>query len=787
MPDAVITYINGRCPLDYRGGKVSPTVKIGNQRLVQADETSTAARGTHLPSWGPNQDLVRPVDNVLASETSQSKRDISTYISDPIEEQSPNQVPDELILDAPDLLEPSDEIIDAEDSKLVPEKVHRLEMSEIGGIESQQPNHTLISQDSAKDAKTTISEDLDVQQGVRENLPEFNSELIEESDSASNNIRVSDTTAIEDVQYPLDSRSYNLRSRRVEFQVPVKSAKNKANPSLPVLKISVKKALDTYGQDAADAIGKEVSQLHEKGVWRPIKHEDLPKSLLKKVIRSHMFIKAKYKPDGTFDKLKARLVAGGDMQDRSIYDESEISSPTVSVTAVNAIAAIAAAEGRKVVTADVTGAYLHAQINRKVYMRVKPEITQILAQKYPMYVEYIWPDGTLVLLLQMAMYGCVESSKLWYENITGLLAKHDFKINLTEPCVWNKEYRGDKAGNTDGEAIQLTVCIYVDDLMITCKDGGKIEQLLEVLRNTYGGITASYGAVHNYLGMVYNFETAGMVRISMEHFISDMFDHLPDIDAINAAAEATATTPAANDLFKIEERSSDLSAEHKAAFHSLAAKLLYLGKRVRPDILTAVSAVTSRVQSPNADDMKKLARLIKYLKTTSDLGLRLKASVDPVCITCWIDASYGVHGDCRSHSGLCISLGQGCVMARSVKQRINTKSSCEAELVAASDNLGEAMHLRSFLIDQGHAVDPIILFQDNMATMQLLENGKFSSIRSKHIDRKYFWIKDQIEKRVVTVQYTPTENMLADLFTKPLQGDKFVGLRNAVMNWNDNV
>jgi KUP system potassium uptake protein len=122
-----------------------------------------------------------------------------------------------------------------------------------------------------------------------------------------------------------------------------------------------------------------------------------------------------------------------------------------------------------------------------------------------------------------------------------------------------------------------------------------------------------------------------------------------------------------------------------------------------------------------------------------------------------------------------------------VKQRINTKSSCEAELVAASDNLGEAMHLRSFLTDQGHAVDPIILFQDNMATMQLLKNGKFSSIRSKHIDRKYFWIKDQIEKRVVTVQYTPTENMLADLFTKPLQGDKFVGLRNAVMNWNDNV
>ena len=173
---------------------------------------------------------------------------------------------------------------------------------------------------------------------------------------------------------------------------------------------------------------REIRQLDDKKVFHPRAVEGLTRKQLKKVIRSSLFLKEKYNPAGLFEKLKARLVAGGHMQDRSLYDD--VSSPTVSTETVFLVAAIAAQEKRHVVTLDIGGAYLNASMKEhEVIMRLDAKLAMILTQIRPDYIPFLDKDGSMVVQLDKALYGCVESAKLWYEHLRKTLESLGFVVN----------------------------------------------------------------------------------------------------------------------------------------------------------------------------------------------------------------------------------------------------------------------------------------------------------------------------------------------------------------------
>ena len=154
-------------------------------------------------------------------------------------------------------------------------------------------------------------------------------------------------------------------------------------------------------------------------------------------------------------------------------------------------------------------------------------------------------------------------------------------------------------------------------------------------------------------------------------------------------------------------------------FHSTVAKLLYLAKRARPDVLTSVSYLTTRVQKCNTEDIRKLERVMNYLRATSGRGIVFRPGNEELQVRLFVDAAYGVHSNGKSHTGACIVIGDiGAVHCKSEKQRIVTKSSTEAELVALSDSCNQGLHVRKFLQSQGHAVGAIILYQDNLRSWQ---------------------------------------------------------------------
>jgi hypothetical protein len=478
-----------------------------------------------------------------------------------------------------------------------------------------------------------------------------------------------------------------------------------------------------------------------------------------------MFLKEKYTPSGDFDKLKARLMAGGHMQDRSLYDD--VSSPTVSTTSVFMIAAIASSEKRKVATVDIGGAYLNAPMkDSEVLMKLDPTLSTYMTELYPNeYKDKVDVRGTITVKLEKALYGCIESAKLWYEHLSSTIENMGFRRNPKDICVFNKDF--------DGK--QCTICVHVDDLLITCEREAALDEVTSRLRDEFKTIEDHRGDIHSYLGMNMDFgETAG-VKITMDGYVNDLLNEYE--------VTRTAATPAAEYLFTVRD-SPKLEPKKAKIFHSIVAKLLYLGKRTRPDILTAVIFLSSRVQDSTEDDYAKLTRLLRYTNSTKTLGIVLSAGRSPkITQFAFVDASYGTHPDGKGHTGIIITIGGGSIFVKSSKQKIVSKSSTESELVGLSDALSMIIWVRDFLIAQGYPMDSAVIYQDNKSTINLAEKGRSTSERTRHVNIRYFFIHDRIKSGEVEIKHMPTGEMLSDILTKPLQGTLFLKLRAELLNW----
>ena len=210
--------------------------------------------------------------------------------------------------------------------------------------------------------------------------------------------------------------------------------------------------------------------------------------------------------------------------------------------------------------------------------------------------------------------------------------------------------------------------------------------------------------------------------------------------------------------------------------------MLYLAKRTRPDILVATHFLSTRVQHPTEADADKAYHCLRYLNGTKDLGLRLNA-FDPIHVIQYIDAAHAVHENMKSHAGSMSTLGLGAIDAGSSAIDMNTKSACESEYIALSDNVTNAIFLRNFLIAQGYDERPAVVMQDNEAAIKLANNGFSSAMRTRHINIRYFFVKDRIAKGEIAIEYCPTKLMIADCLTKPVQGQLFIELRDLLLGY----
>ena len=530
---------------------------------------------------------------------------------------------------------------------------------------------------------------------------------------------------------------------------------------------TLKKGLQVFGPPAVEAVYKELQQLHERKVGEPRDATMLSPMQKKNALGYLMFLKQKQT-----GQIKGRGCADGCKQ-RLNTPKDAASSPTVATESVLLSCVIDAKERRDVATVDIPGAFMQGDQDETVHMRLEGTLAELLTKCDPkLYWQYVVTENNKPVLyveLVKALYGTLRTALILWRKLTSKLVEWGFTINPYDWCVANKQINGQ----------QCTLVWHVDDMKISHADPKVLTDIINQLEQEFGKeapLTTCRGKIHDYLGMMLDFSLPGKVQIRMEEYIRNMLAELPE------DMEGLATMPAAEHLFQINDTRTHLTDEDAMFFHHNVAKLLFLCKRARPDLQMAVAFLSTRVKNLDHDDYKKLAWAMKYLWKTITLPLTLEAD-DLQLVHWWIDGAFATHHDMRSHTGGAMSLGKGVIDGTSTRQKLNTRSSTEAELVAVDDCMSQILWTSYFLATLGYNINECVVYQDNKSAILLEENGRASSSkRTRHINICYYFVTDRANCGEIKLQHCPTTEMLGDYFTKPLQGGLFTKFRDRILN-----
>jgi len=374
---------------------------------------------------------------------------------------------------------------------------------------------------------------------------------------------------------------------------------------------------------------------------------------------------------------------------------------------------------------------------------------------------------------------------LYYKKFVKSLTKKGFKLNPYDGCVANKIVNGK----------QLTICFHVDDCKMSHMSTKVVDKTIAWLRSEYesifedgsGAMKVHRGRKHTYLAMDLDYSHKGECHVTMYKYLDGILQAFDESVKkhgegwVRVQSRAGKKTAAPDNLFAVDEDCEKLSIEAAASFHTVVAKLLYISKRARPDTSLSVAFLTTRVQGPDTDDWGKLSHLMEYLRADKDRPLILGGDNNGLLMW-YVDASFAVHPNMRSHTGGGLTMGRGFPITVSTKQKLTVKSSTEGELVGVDNMMPIILWTRQFLLEQGYGIVENLLLQDNKSSILLERNGKASSgKRTRHINIRYFFITDRVNMKEVSIEWCPTKDMVADFMTKPLQGSHFKRLRDIIM------
>jgi hypothetical protein len=537
------------------------------------------------------------------------------------------------------------------------------------------------------------------------------------------------------------------------------------------------KGLKIFGDEGQEAVDAELEQLLKRNCFAPEYIGNLTDQERERAQEAMMLLAEKE----LTKKKKGRMVFRGDGT-REWLSREDTASPTASLEGIELTITVDAYENRDMMSMDVPNAFIQTfmpepeEDGERVVMKITGTLVDILIDMEPEYRKYVVKENgkrVIYTVVLRAIYGMLQSSLLWYTQFRGDLEGQGFEFNPYDPCIANKMVNGK----------QQTIRFHVDDLLSSHVDPKVNDEFAKWLNDRYGQIkpcTIVRGKKHRYLGMLLDFSYKGKVKIRMDEYVKGMLEGF----VIKFDANATQETPAANDLLDAG-RGKLLNDEQREIFHSYVAKGLFLSKRARLDIHPTVSVLATRVRSPNESDWKKLVRMMRYLHSTQTWHKTLRADSLNI-IKHYVDASFAVHPDFRSHTGSTMTMGDGAMLVKSSKQKLNSRSSTEAELIGVDDAMTMILWTKLFMEAQGYVIEENIVYQDNKSAILLEKNGRKSAgKRSRAINIRYYFVTDHVDKGNVTIEYCPTDEMIADFMTKPLQGEKFRTFRSAILGEQD--
>jgi hypothetical protein len=218
----------------------------------------------------------------------------------------------------------------------------------------------------------------------------------------------------------------------------------------------------------------------------------------------------------------------------------------------------------------------------------------------------------------------------------------------------------------------------------------------------------------------------------------------------------------------------------KYPYSELVGGLLYLAVCTRPDIAQATGCLARYMAQPAVSHWNAALGVLRYLASTQDLGITYEPSYTSDDLKGYADADFAGDIDTRrSTTGYVFTLSGGAISWSSRLQPTVAVSTAEAEYMAAAFAVKEALWLRKLMADLGLGMKPVKIYGDNQSALKLIKHP-IASLRSKHIDVIYHFARERAARGEVKFEYLKTEDMVADIMTKPLPEAKFEKCRDAM-------
>nr|AAP53706.1 retrotransposon protein, putative, unclassified [Oryza sativa Japonica Group] len=458
------------------------------------------------------------------------------------------------------------------------------------------------------------------------------------------------------------------------------------------------------------------------------------------VIGTKWVFKNKQNEDGLIVRNKARLVAQGFTQVEGL-DFDETFAPVARIEAIRLLLAFAASKGFKLYQMDVKSAFLNGFIQEEVYVKQPPGFEN--------------PDfPNHVFKLSKALYGLKQAPRAWYDRLKNFLLAKGFTMGKVDKTLFVLKH-GDN---------QLFVQIYVDDIIFGCSTHAVVVDFAETMRREFE--MSMMGELSYFLGLQIK-QTPQGTFVHQTKYTKDLLRRfkMENCKPISTPIGSTA----------VLDPDEDGEAVDQKEYRSMIGSLLYLTAS-RPDIQFAVCLCARFQASPRASHRQAVKRIMRYLNHTLEFGIWYSTS-SSICLSGYSDADFGgCRIDRKSTSGTCHFLGTSLIAWSSRKQSSVAQSTAESEYVAAASCCSQILWLLSTLKDYGITFEKVPLFCDNTSAINIAKNPVQHS-RTKHIDIRFHFLRDHVEKGDVELQFLDTKLQIADIFTKPLDSNRFAFLR----------
>jgi len=470
----------------------------------------------------------------------------------------------------------------------------------------------------------------------------------------------------------------------------------------------------------------------------------------------------KRRADGTYDKHKLRIYFDGSRW-KHLYGDSTYAGVARRETQ-RLLLTLAAIHDYDLWGFDISTFSLYAKI---------PDDVKIYARRPPGFPDHLLPP---LMRLTSYVYGHPEANSAAVALLRSFLEHLGFKATKSDPHLYMLH-------NLEHPDFCL-ISTHVDDGTCISKPGSNIRAWIQDRLRERFDIT-SEDDLSTLLGMTITRDRSNhTIDLHMTKSFDDLFSRFPEAVCC-AANDESPPTPmvATRDIGKqlLELSQYPLDAKGITEYQEIIGICNWIST-CRYDIVYATNTLARSMKSPTKLDRYRARHLLRYLYGTRNLTLRLGGPDATLVTFSTVDSSYASHIDLKSHTGATFHVStQGAPYdVLTHKQSVTADSSTVSETIGVHYSTKNIIWLRSLLNELGYTLDPTTLYCDNKSTLRIISNSG-SSGRSKHIELRYLVVREYISSGSITMDYLPTDDMLADMFTKPLGPTQFIKLRDIVM------